>query len=85
MMVHTSCRVDKFAKHKIRSVIIRRCARKNRDRYEYKAANGPDKGTTVQKRQEGVHESIDDERCDSEGDIDEELVPALRLVALARV
>lgn len=82
MMVHTSCCVDKFTKHEIRSVVIWRCARENRNGHEDKAANGPDKGTAVEKRQEGVHEGIDDKRCESESDVDEELVPALRLVAL---
>lgn len=81
-MEHTSCRVDKFTKHKIRSVIIRRCAREDGNGHKDKAANGPDKGTAVEKRQEGIHKGIDDERCDSEADVDEELVPTLRLVAL---
>lgn len=83
MMVHTSCRVDKFAEYEIRSVVIRRCARKNCNGHKNKTANGPDKGAAVEERQEGVHKSIDDKRCESEGDVDEELVPALRLVALA--
>lgn len=81
-MERTSCRVDEFAKHKIRSVVIWRCAREDRNRHKDKAANGPDKGTAVKKRQEGVHKGIDDKRCESEGDVDEELVPTLRLVAL---
>lgn len=83
MMVHTSCRVDKFAEYEIRSVVIRRCAREDCNGHKDKAANRPNKGTAVEKRQEGVHKGIDDKRCESEGDVDEELVPALRLVALA--
>lgn len=82
MMEHTSCRVDKFTKHEIRSIVIRRCAREHGNGHKDKATNGPNKGTAVKKRQERVHKGIDDKRCDSEGDVDEELVPALRLVAL---
>lgn len=83
MMVHTSCRVYEFAEYEIRSVVIWRCTREHRNGHKDKATDGPNKGTAIEKRQEGVHEGIDDKRCESEGDVDEELVPTLRLVALA--
>jgi hypothetical protein len=81
----TSRLIDKLSKHKRGRVEVRRSARQDRNRHKDKAANGPHKGTAVKQRQEGVEKGVDDKRREGEGDVDEELVPALGLVVLSDV
>lgn len=79
--IRPACRVGEVGEDILRGGIIRSCTCQDCDRDDDEASNGPDQSNLIDHRQEPISERIDRERDQRSPNINQKLMPPLRLIA----
>lgn len=72
--------IDEVAVDKLARLVIRGRGGQNRNADDDEAGDRPEEGGLGEERQDSGHKSIDDQGNESEADVNEELMPSLRLI-----